>query len=399
MTAVRPDGQESGSDDVTLVDDDQWPVAELYRVTPDDETVAVAEDDDGEAGTAVVAREPAAAGPRRQLPPFMRDERAARLVVALILALALAALTGWFLTRDDAAIGTTTPTEQTTAGPSTDEDTTTSTTPAISASVPNLTGVTLEEAREVLAEAGLRVRVRRTASDKPPGEVLSQLPAAGSEIAENGIVTLTVARGPERITVPGVVGEEASTARRELEDAGLRVQIERIASSKPNGTVIRQSPEAGAEVEDGRLVSLQVAKPRPAPKTVDVPRLTGLNVSDARSRLRALGLRSSVTRVESERPEGVVIDQQPSPGSALERGGSVSLTVSSGPAAVAVPDVVGLDETSARSELEAAGFDVRTIDEPTADPAEDGTVVGQSPAGGAERRPGAVVTIRVARLS
>jgi serine/threonine-protein kinase len=106
-----------------------------------------------------------------------------------------------------------------------------------------------------------------------------------------------------------------------------------------------------------------------------------------------------VTRVESSKPVGVVVDQSPSAGNELDRGEPVALTVSSGPAAVSVPAVVGLDEGSARTQLEAAGFEVTIVDEPTSDPAEDGQVVGQSPSAGTERKPGTLVTIRVARLS
>ena len=263
-----------------------------------------------------------------------------------------------------------------------------------------MTGANVQEARDVLEEAGLRVRVRSVESDRPAGDVVGQLPAAGATVSERGLVTLTVSSGPPGATVPDVVGEPASTARRELQEAGLRVQIERVASSRPLGTVIRQSPKAGTDVEDGAVVSLQVAKPRPsAPATIDVPRLIGLDVSDARARLRDLGLGSTVTRVESPKSPGTVVEQSPSAGSALERGETVTLTVSSGPAAIPIPDVTGLDEESARAQLESAGFEVTTVDEATSDPAEDGQVVGQSPSAGTERKPGTLVTLRIARLS
>jgi serine/threonine-protein kinase len=63
-----------------------------------------------------------------------------------------------------------------------------------------------------------------------------------------------------------------------------------------------------------------------------------------------------------------------------------------------VPDVTGLDEAAARGELERAGFEVRVVDETTADPAQDGLVVRQSPDGGASADDGATVTIVVGRL-
>jgi serine/threonine-protein kinase len=77
----------------------------------------------------------------------------------------------------------------------------------------------------------------------------------------------------------------------------------------------------------------------------------------------------------------------------------VRLTVSSGRATIDVPDVTGLDEQSARLELENAGFVVRVTDETTTDPAQDGIVVGQAPAAGASLEEGAVVTLVVARYA
>ena len=73
-------------------------------------------------------------------------------------------------------------------------------------------------------------------------------------------------------------------------------------------------------------------------------------------------------------------------------------TVSAGPAEVAVPDVVGLDEASARQQLEAAGFEVRVTDESITDPAQDGLVLRQTPPGGSSAEDGAVVTLVVGRL-
>jgi serine/threonine-protein kinase len=322
--------------------------------------------------------------------------------LALLAAVALAVAVGWYVANGDGSGAVAPPAGAATgatASETTGTDTTRSAPPAATRPVPDVTGVDVQEARDVLEEAGLRVRVRRAESDRPAGDVTAQTPAAGASVSERGLVTLTVSSGPVGAIVPNVVGEAASTARQQLQEAGLRGEIERVASSETQGTVIRQSPEAGTDVDDGALVSLQVAKPRPAPPTtIDVPGLTGLEIADARARLRELGLRSTVTRVESPRPAGTVVDQSPSAGM-LEPGETVALSVSSGPAAVSVPDVVGLDEQAARQQLEAAGFEVTTLDEPTSDPAEDGQVVGQIPSAGTERVPGTLVTLRIARLS
>jgi beta-lactam-binding protein with PASTA domain len=396
MAAASPDGRDAGSEETTLAND-EWPVSELYRVDPTELDAAPREPDTAERPTAVARR------PVRRPPYPFDDSRAAALALALLATIVLAIAAGWYIARGDEPAEAI-PNARAATGPSAGDTTPTETiAPPAAAStrpLPDVTGVGVEDARDLLEEAGLRVRVRRVESDQPGGDVIDQQPGAGARMASGKTVTLTVAKPPRGATVPDVVGDPASTARRELQEAGLRVEIERVASSRPADTVLRQSPEAGTRVGDGAAVSLQVARPRPAaPAKIDVPHVTGLDVADARARLSDLGLRSTVTRVESERPAGTVIEQSPSAGGALERGDAVALTVSSGPAAVAVPDVVGLDEASARQQLEAAGFEVRATDEPTSEPAEDGQVVGQSPSAGAERKPGTLVTLRVARLS
>jgi serine/threonine-protein kinase len=139
--------------------------------------------------------------------------------------------------------------------------------------------------------------------------------------------------------------------------------------------------------------------PPSEPATVRVPNLVGMSSADARSRLQSVGLRSTQRPVESSRPAGTVVSQSPGAGAELREGGTVTLRVSTGPARVEVPDVVGLNEAAAIQELEAAGFAVRVVDEPTLLPTEDGIVLDQNPRAGSSRREGSTVTITVARFA
>jgi serine/threonine-protein kinase len=111
-----------------------------------------------------------------------------------------------------------------------------------------------------------------------------------------------------------------------------------------------------------------------------------------------LGLHWNLTTRSSERTRGTVLEQDPASGSKVEKGVSVTLTVSSGPSNVVVPDVTGLDAATARAQLADAGFDVTVVDQPTSDPDQDGVVVEQSPEGGSSATKGSTVTITVARV-
>lgn len=90
--------------------------------------------------------------------------------------------------------------------------------------------------------------------------------------------------------------------------------------------------------------------------TASVPAVVGLRAERASSRLVAVGFRPQLARAASERPSGVVIRQRPMAGSALARGGTVTLVVSQGPAKAKVPDVVGLSLAKAFRRVEAAGL-------------------------------------------
>jgi serine/threonine-protein kinase len=302
---------------------------------------------------------------------------------------------------DDAPAATDTRTLDTT-----EQSTTTSTTPAAPAAkaVPDVTGQMLADARELLESANFRVRFRRTASDQPRNDVLSQSPKPGAEAEPGSVIVLTVSGGAERVTVPDLGGMTASEAIEALRGAGLDSRTRVVPSEEGRGTVIDQSPDAGEEVAKSTVVVLQIAKapaspPPSEPATVRVPNVVGLKAADARSRLRALGLRSTQRPEESPRPAGTVVSQSPGRGAELREGGTVTLGVSTGPAQVAIPDVVGLNESAAILALEAAGFVAQVVDEPTGEPTEDGVVLDQSPSAGASRPKGSTVTITVARFS
>ena len=377
------------SDDVTVADE-EWPVAEQYRVEPPPRPAG--EDH----GTIVIQQDDVPQGPVRRFPPDLGPGLLLALLGVLLIAILIPAGI-WLAGRDDDESAASPPAD--TVGTTTTTTTQTNPTTPAASTVPELTGLTLEDARALLERENVRVRVRRISSNGPVGEVLEQSPAPGARLSADTVVVLTVSRAsvPERVTVPRVEGLLTSEATSLLRQAGLDVEIRTVRSSQPEGTVVSQDPEPDAEVAPKTIVSLQVAGP-PAPVTIEVPRLVGLRAAEARRQLQELGLRSTQRPVESTQPKGTVVRQSPGPGTALREGQAVLLTVSTGPARVSVPDVVGLDEESARQELEAAGFDVDVVDEPTEAVEEDGIVFAQSPAGGSSRPKGSVVTITVFRL-
>ncbi|MDQ3122524.1 MAG: PASTA domain-containing protein [Actinomycetota bacterium] len=391
--AQPPYPPEPGDTDDATIADEEWPVAEQYRVQPRSRPP---EEDDG---AIVIHQDTAPQGPVRRFPPDLGPGLLLALLgIVLIVVLVPAGI--WLAGRDDdeSAATPTTGTLETTTSSTTTTTTPTTTSPDAS-TVPEVTGLTLDEARALLAASNVRARVRRVSSNGPAGEVLEQSPEPGARLTADTVVILTVSKAPvpERVTVPPVGGLLASEAASLLRQAGLDAEIDTVRSSEPEGTVVGQRPKPGKEVAPRTIVALEVAGP-PEPVTVEVPRLVGVRAAEARSQLQELGLRVTQRPVESTQPKGTVVRQSPGPGTKLQEGQAVLLAISTGPARVSVPDVVGLDEEAAREQLETAGFAVQIVDEPTETVEEDGIVVGQEPAGGSSTPKGSIVSITVSRF-
>jgi len=218
--------------------------------------------------------------------------------------------------------------------------------------------------------------------------------------------------------VPNVVGRSRDDAIARLRSAGFHAAVFSVPSSSPRGFVVAQNPQANAKAPKGSRVRINVSQGAPAATTTTttggttptttttasakVPRVVGLTQSAAQRKLHAAGFRVRTAYVTSSKPAGTVVAQRPAPGTTLRRNAAVRINVSVGSnpqSAKAVPDVTGEDEATARSDLEAAGFQVSVVDEPTTDQNEDGIVIDEDPAAGTQIPAGSLVTIYVGRFS
>ncbi len=198
----------------------------------------------------------------------------------------------------------------------------------------------------------------------------------------------------DQVVVPNVVGGDLATAQAALQRAGFSVDTVAKTSALPKGQVLGQDPEPGAKADEGSVVTLTVSD---GPGTATVPGVEGQSEADAERRLKAAGFKVRVRERSSDTvPKGEVIETQPGENTQAERGSTVILVVSAGPKKVAVPNVVGATEDSARSTLTGAGFTVTVTQQEDAK-ATPGTVLSQSPASGAQADKGSSVTIVVAR--
>jgi serine/threonine-protein kinase len=152
-------------------------------------------------------------------------------------------------------------------------------------------------------------------------------------------------------------------------------------------------PPAGATVDEASTVTLLVSL---GPEPVVVPAVDGQPLADAQATLRDLELDAEVTSraFSSDVPAGAVISQGPGGGAELLPGESVELTLSDGPEPVELPNVRGQLLEEARGTLTDLGFEVE-VEERGGFGAflNPGRVFDQDPAPGAERIPGATITL------
>ena len=197
------------------------------------------------------------------------------------------------------------------------------------------------------------------------------------------------------ITVPDVTGKQLTLARQILEDQHLRVTVaETYDASVPVGVVVSQTPEAGVKVKEERAITIYVSK---GGEELEMPNLRGLKQSDAINKLQQMGLRlGSAYETFSDEDSGTVISQDPRSGTRISKGQSVDITVSKGQKIkkISVPDVKGVPSDRARTMIEGSGLKVGSIVEEESSQAA-GTVVSQSPAGGAEVDSGSAVRLVV----
>jgi eukaryotic-like serine/threonine-protein kinase len=198
--------------------------------------------------------------------------------------------------------------------------------------VPEVVGLTENEATELLEERGFDVDAQRQNTDRAPqGEVFRQEPGAGTQAEEGSEVTIFVSRGERQVQVPGVVGLSEDEARDAISAEGLRVgSVSSEESEVEVGIVIAQDPAAGTDVDPESSVDLTVSS---GPGTVLVPDVICQDLDSAQSEIEGAGLEFDVIgdTFSLECEPGTVATQNPGGGASAEPGSTVRVRESLGP--------------------------------------------------------------------
>ncbi|HVE98546.1 MAG TPA: Stk1 family PASTA domain-containing Ser/Thr kinase [Mycobacteriales bacterium] len=196
--------------------------------------------------------------------------------------------------------------------------------------MPDLINKSEQEARKIIADAGLEVgTVEHEAVDpsqrttKPPGTVIDQDPIGRITVRAGAEVKLVVSAGVRKVRIPSIVGTQLADARGALADLQLSIaRVDQVDGDKREGEVLAVNPPPGTEVEAGSKVIVAVASGK-----VVVPDVVGLLEETAIDELRKAGFRVRVQREVRPEPPGTVVRMAPAGKSKAPAGSEVIIVV------------------------------------------------------------------------
>ncbi len=212
--------------------------------------------------------------------------------------------------------------------------------------IPDVKGMTEEQARSVLEEMDLLIgQVKEEASEEyDQGEVTRTNPQVNTSVREKSEVDLFISTGQEAYQIPDFTGKDFEEVRAQLTEIGFTVNRENEASSTyEEGKIVGQDLAAGEEhVPSESTITLTVSTGQPSFTLRDLTQYSWQGVLDyAEER----GLQVSRTdRPSATVPQGLVIAQYPQAGTELKEGDSLSVEISTGPESPPASDSSQSDE-------------------------------------------------------
>lgn len=195
--------------------------------------------------------------------------------------------------------------------------------------VPNVVGKPVEVAETTLKKLDLKVSVDEIASDDvPAGQVISQTPAAGTNVKARRIIHLTVSKGGSAMLIPDLKGLTLEQAKERLDKMGLTLGAVENGNDpdKPSDVIISQSPESGAKATKGTRVNIVINMKQ----KVHVPNVVGMTLADARNTLLSMklsvGTINASDGTSTDDSSAIIISQDPAGGESTSSN-VVNLTV------------------------------------------------------------------------
>ncbi len=269
--------------------------------------------------------------------------------------------------------------------------------------VPNIVGMTKDDAARVIADAGFKVgTVTEEESESVAiGMVVNQKPKSSEQVKPGSNVDYVVSKGVKKAPKQVAVPDLARMTQTQAEDALAKLHLVAKAGDPvyqdgvEAGKIFKQSVAAGTTVEEGSEVVFVVALGR---EVVAVPSVINQTKDSAIKTLSGAAFNIDVVELySSDTAAGNVISQNPNPKIQCVKGTTVTLFVSKGAAPapteqVIVPDLTTLTYFQAKAVCKSAGLSCKYIGE------EQGFVVSQSIAPGTKVDRGTTITVTLELL-
>jgi serine/threonine protein kinase len=198
--------------------------------------------------------------------------------------------------------------------------------------VPNLVGMTEDQARDTLDEAGLKMQKESeyiTSESQQTGVVVEQDPTQGASLNKGESVTVKIS---DEMRIPNVVGQtqsEAESTLKKQQVTVIEVSKTPVTDSTQVGKVVQQDPPGGSLISPDTRVTLEIGEEA---ETVEVPDVVGLSQDNAETSLKNAGFLVKVQEQNDPTiPSGDVISQSPAANQEAGKGSTVTIVVSKGP--------------------------------------------------------------------
>ncbi|MBP3915823.1 Stk1 family PASTA domain-containing Ser/Thr kinase [Clostridium sp.] len=229
--------------------------------------------------------------------------------------------------------------------------------------VPNIVGMTLDNATKELEKVGLKIKVSETIeSDKEENTILEMNPVSNTEAKKGDIIEVKVSGGVSKVKVPDLRDYEINYIQDLLTQKGLEWNITyQYSENIKSGYLISQYPERDTQVPKGTTIELTISK-GPEEKFVSVSNYLGQNVDAAKSKLEELGLTVILQEQQTDRESenGVVLSQSLESGTKISAGAKITLTYGkyTAPSNVDISQYlsIGMSLEDAINSLNAAGI-------------------------------------------
>jgi len=273
--------------------------------------------------------------------------------------------------------------------------------PAALVAVPDLSGMSLEEATAKLRDSRLTLgTVTPTEStDADKDKIVNQRPSSQTQVEQDSTVNLEIGKGISLVAVPNVLSYTPEDAKKTLNTANLQYQeIDKPSADADKGKALAQDPAAQTRVKPGSTIKVTVGS---GLQTVQVPNgIIGQNLDEATAQLKKAKLQVVSQQADGTEPLNQVTAMNPAAGAQVQEGTPVSLTVSNNSLMI-MPNLQNSSIDQAVAALQAQGWNgdpssINQTTQPVGDPGLVGAVLSQGPGEGTVvKKTGTPVTVAI----